>query len=117
MGTLQICQGSRASLGWQRVNHWFGCPVMQGVSWVGGSFLTGPAFPLSPPSAADMAKLAEEVFPCKTELLSGGLQGRNHDRILQHLGAGFPVLIPYPSLGKLFLSVPFKASLKFETVY
>ncbi|KAK9394211.1 UPF0692 protein C19orf54 like [Crotalus adamanteus] len=46
-------------------------------------------------SAADMARLAEEVFPCKAELLSGGLQGRNHDRILQHLGAGFPVLIPY----------------------
>uniref|UniRef100_A0A8C5SDG3 Actin maturation protease n=1 Tax=Laticauda laticaudata TaxID=8630 RepID=A0A8C5SDG3_LATLA len=46
-------------------------------------------------SAADMANLAEEVFPCETELLSGGLQGQNHDRILQHLGAGFPVLIPY----------------------
>ncbi|XP_070620053.1 actin maturation protease isoform X2 [Erythrolamprus reginae] len=46
-------------------------------------------------SAADMAKLAEEVFPCRTDLLSGGLQGQNQDRILQHLCAGFPVLIPY----------------------
>ncbi|XP_007443152.1 UPF0692 protein C19orf54 homolog [Python bivittatus] len=46
-------------------------------------------------SAADMAKLAEEVFPCTTQLLSGGLQGQNRERILQHLGAGFPVLIPY----------------------
>ncbi|XP_063168546.1 actin maturation protease isoform X2 [Candoia aspera] len=46
-------------------------------------------------SAADMAKLAEEVFPCETQLLSGGLQGQNHERILQHLGAGFPALIPY----------------------
>uniref|UniRef100_A0A8D2L7C0 Actin maturation protease n=2 Tax=Varanus komodoensis TaxID=61221 RepID=A0A8D2L7C0_VARKO len=42
-----------------------------------------------------MAKLAEVAFRCKTELLSGGLEGENHKRILQHLCAGFPVLIPY----------------------
>ncbi|XP_042296677.1 UPF0692 protein C19orf54 homolog isoform X2 [Sceloporus undulatus] len=46
-------------------------------------------------SAADMAKLATEVFPCQAELLSGGLEGHNHERILRHLSAGFPVLIPY----------------------
>ncbi|XP_078236004.1 actin maturation protease isoform X2 [Pogona vitticeps] len=46
-------------------------------------------------SAADMATLAKEVFPCQTELLSGGLEGQNHRRILQHLWSGFPVLIPY----------------------
>ncbi|XP_066494606.1 actin maturation protease isoform X2 [Tiliqua scincoides] len=46
-------------------------------------------------SAANMAKLATEVFPCRVELLSGGLEGQNHDRILQHLGASLPVLIPY----------------------
>uniref|UniRef100_A0A803SQ19 Actin maturation protease n=1 Tax=Anolis carolinensis TaxID=28377 RepID=A0A803SQ19_ANOCA len=47
-------------------------------------------------SAADMAKLAGEVFPCQTELLSGKLEGENRERILRHLSAGFPVLIPYP---------------------
>ncbi|XP_062818906.1 actin maturation protease [Anolis carolinensis] len=46
-------------------------------------------------SAADMAKLAGEVFPCQTELLSGKLEGENRERILRHLSAGFPVLIPY----------------------
>ncbi|XP_062995857.1 actin maturation protease [Elgaria multicarinata webbii] len=46
-------------------------------------------------SAADMAKLAEGVFPCKTELLSGGLEGQSQERILRHLCTGFPVLIPY----------------------
>ncbi|XP_061452778.1 actin maturation protease isoform X2 [Rhineura floridana] len=46
-------------------------------------------------SAANMSRLAEEVLPCQTELLSGGLEGENYGRILQHLSAGFPVLIPY----------------------
>nr|XP_028597806.1 UPF0692 protein C19orf54 homolog isoform X2 [Podarcis muralis] len=46
-------------------------------------------------SAADMSKLAEEVFPCQAELLSGGLGGENYQRILRHLSQGFPVLIPY----------------------
>ncbi|KYO32270.1 hypothetical protein Y1Q_0015041 [Alligator mississippiensis] len=46
-------------------------------------------------SAADMAKLAAEVFPCRAELLTGGLEGANRDRILCHLGAGCPVLVPY----------------------
>ncbi|XP_015266102.1 PREDICTED: UPF0692 protein C19orf54 homolog isoform X1 [Gekko japonicus] len=46
-------------------------------------------------SASDVAKLAEEVFPCQAELLSGGLEGQNRERILQHLLAGLPLLIPY----------------------
>nr|XP_056702298.1 actin maturation protease [Euleptes europaea] len=46
-------------------------------------------------SAADMARLAEEVFPCRAELLSGGLEGQNRHRLLQHLLAGLPLLIPY----------------------
>ncbi|KAJ7304493.1 hypothetical protein JRQ81_012063 [Phrynocephalus forsythii] len=46
-------------------------------------------------SAADMAVLAQEVFACQAELLSGGLEGQNQRRILQHLWSGFPVLIPY----------------------
>ncbi|XP_054855674.1 actin maturation protease isoform X2 [Eublepharis macularius] len=46
-------------------------------------------------SAADMAKLAEEVFSCQAELLSGGLEGRNQERLLRHLLAGLPLLIPY----------------------
>ncbi|CAM4700256.1 unnamed protein product [Caretta caretta] len=46
-------------------------------------------------SAADMAQLAEEVFQCQTELLSGGLEGENRGRILRHLTAGCPLLLPY----------------------
>ncbi|XP_075771138.1 actin maturation protease isoform X1 [Pelodiscus sinensis] len=46
-------------------------------------------------SAADMAQLAEEVFPCRAELLSGGLEGENQERILRHLTAGCPLLLPY----------------------
>ncbi|XP_077174799.1 actin maturation protease isoform X2 [Paroedura picta] len=46
-------------------------------------------------SAADMARLAEEVFSCQAELLSGGLDGKNHERILQHLLTNLPLLIPY----------------------
>ncbi|XP_067412712.1 actin maturation protease [Emydura macquarii macquarii] len=46
-------------------------------------------------SAADMAQLAEEVFQCRAELLSGGLEGENRDRILLHLTAGCPLLLPY----------------------
>ncbi|KAL8220014.1 UNVERIFIED_CONTAM: hypothetical protein K2H54_037702 [Gekko kuhli] len=49
-------------------------------------------------SAADVGRLAEEVFPCQAELLSGGLEGQNRERILQHLLAGLPLLIPYPAL-------------------
>ncbi|XP_078389424.1 actin maturation protease [Cetorhinus maximus] len=46
-------------------------------------------------SGANMVKLAEEVFLCHGELLNGGLMGRNKARILHHLLAGYPVLIPY----------------------
>ncbi|KAM4604577.1 actin maturation protease [Discoglossus pictus] len=42
-----------------------------------------------------MARLAEEVFRCRTELLSGGMDGENRERILHHLSAGHPVLVPY----------------------
>uniref|UniRef100_A0A663FI30 Actin maturation protease n=1 Tax=Aquila chrysaetos chrysaetos TaxID=223781 RepID=A0A663FI30_AQUCH len=46
-------------------------------------------------SAADMAALAEELFPCRAELLSGGLEGSNRPRILRHLLGGLPLLVPY----------------------
>ncbi|XP_061828100.1 actin maturation protease [Nerophis lumbriciformis] len=45
-------------------------------------------------SACNMALLAEEVYGCKAELLSGGLSG-NASRIIAHLWARQPVLIPY----------------------
>ncbi|XP_010565495.1 PREDICTED: UPF0692 protein C19orf54 homolog [Haliaeetus leucocephalus] len=46
-------------------------------------------------SAVDMAALAEELFPCRAELLSGGLEGSNQPRILRHLLGGLPLLVPY----------------------
>ncbi|XP_066099958.1 actin maturation protease isoform X3 [Saccopteryx bilineata] len=46
-------------------------------------------------SVADMGRLAEEVLGCRAELLRGGLGGPNRDRVLQHLVAGHPLLIPY----------------------
>uniref|UniRef100_UPI00398F0312 actin maturation protease isoform X2 n=1 Tax=Pristiophorus japonicus TaxID=55135 RepID=UPI00398F0312 len=46
-------------------------------------------------SGANMVKLAEEVFRCRGELLNNGLMGRNRARIMHHLWAGYPVLIPY----------------------
>uniref|UniRef100_A0A8C8RFE9 Actin maturation protease n=1 Tax=Pelusios castaneus TaxID=367368 RepID=A0A8C8RFE9_9SAUR len=46
-------------------------------------------------SAADMAQLATEVFQCQAELLSGGLERENRSRILLHLIAGWPLLLPY----------------------
>ncbi|XP_072704886.1 actin maturation protease [Ciconia boyciana] len=46
-------------------------------------------------SAADMAALAQDLFPCRAELLSGGLEGPNRPRILRHLVGGLPLLVPY----------------------
>ncbi|XP_073405359.1 actin maturation protease isoform X2 [Dendrobates tinctorius] len=46
-------------------------------------------------SAENMSRLAEEVFGCHCELLTGGMEGENRERILGHLTAGLPVLIPY----------------------
>ncbi|KAM8952298.1 actin maturation protease [Pelodytes ibericus] len=46
-------------------------------------------------SADNMSRLAGEVFDCRCELLSGGMNGENQTRILRHLTAGLPVLIPY----------------------
>ncbi|XP_063793776.1 actin maturation protease isoform X2 [Pseudophryne corroboree] len=46
-------------------------------------------------SAANMACLAEEVYGCHCELLTGGMEGENRERILRHLTEGLPVLIPY----------------------
>ncbi|XP_018418098.1 PREDICTED: UPF0692 protein C19orf54 homolog isoform X1 [Nanorana parkeri] len=46
-------------------------------------------------SAANMASLAELVLGCQCELLTGGMDGENRERILSHLMAGLPVLIPY----------------------
>ncbi|XP_061072747.1 actin maturation protease isoform X4 [Conger conger] len=45
--------------------------------------------------ARDMALLAEEVCGCHAEHLSGGMGGDNSSRIVRHLSAGLPVLIPY----------------------
>ncbi|KAG8448781.1 hypothetical protein GDO86_015736 [Hymenochirus boettgeri] len=46
-------------------------------------------------SAANMASLGEEVFGCRSELLTGGMDGENRDRILHHLTTGLPLLVPY----------------------
>ncbi|KAM9323987.1 actin maturation protease [Gastrophryne carolinensis] len=46
-------------------------------------------------SAANMATLSELVFGSHCELLSGGMEGENKMRILNHLTVGLPVLIPY----------------------
>ncbi|XP_068106895.1 actin maturation protease isoform X2 [Hyperolius riggenbachi] len=46
-------------------------------------------------SAADMASLAELVLGCRCEILSGGMDGENKQRILSHLMSGLPILIPY----------------------
>ncbi|XP_006901011.1 PREDICTED: UPF0692 protein C19orf54 homolog [Elephantulus edwardii] len=46
-------------------------------------------------SVANMGKLAQEVLGCQAERLCGGLGGANRDRVLQHLIAGYPLLIPY----------------------
>ncbi|KAE8585657.1 hypothetical protein XENTR_v10021394 [Xenopus tropicalis] len=46
-------------------------------------------------SAANMAVLAKEVFGCRSELLTGGMDGENKGKILQQLTSGLPVLIPY----------------------
>ncbi|KAF6076744.1 hypothetical protein HJG60_001726 [Phyllostomus discolor] len=46
-------------------------------------------------SVADMGRLAEEALGCEVELLRGGLGGPNRDRVLQHLVAGHPLLVPY----------------------
>lgn len=54
----------------------------------------------SVPTVADMGKLAEEALGCEAELLHGGLVGPNRDRVLQHLVAGHPLLIPYPRAGQ-----------------
>lgn len=46
-------------------------------------------------SVADMGRLAQETLGCQAERLFDGLGGSNRDRVLQHLVAGHPVLIPY----------------------
>lgn len=46
-------------------------------------------------SVADMGRLAQEALGCQVELLCGGLGGPNRDRVLQHLVAGHPLLVPY----------------------
>ncbi|MBN3310417.1 CS054 protein, partial [Amia calva] len=48
-----------------------------------------------PLSAQAMALLAEEVYGCVAELLTGGLGGENQARVIAHLSQGGPVLIPY----------------------
>ncbi|NXH22179.1 CS054 protein, partial [Bucco capensis] len=66
--------------------------------WMAASLLS-PSLPLPfllpPTPAADMAALAQELFPCHAEVLSGGLEGPNLPQILQHLVGGLPLLVPY----------------------
>uniref|UniRef100_UPI000B4DC924 actin maturation protease n=1 Tax=Lonchura striata TaxID=40157 RepID=UPI000B4DC924 len=45
--------------------------------------------------AAQLASLAQELLPCRAELLQGGLGGPNRARILRHLLGGQPLLVPY----------------------
>nr|XP_033811210.1 UPF0692 protein C19orf54 homolog [Geotrypetes seraphini] len=45
-------------------------------------------------SATHMACLAEEVFCCRAELLEG-MDGKNQWKLLHHLTAGHPALVPY----------------------
>ncbi|KAF6287617.1 hypothetical protein mRhiFer1_001759 [Rhinolophus ferrumequinum] len=45
-------------------------------------------------SVTDMGRLAQEALGCQAELLCGGLGGPNRDRVLQHLVAGHPLLVP-----------------------
>lgn len=51
-------------------------------------------------SVADMGRLAQEALGCQAELLCGGLGGPNRDRVLQHLVAGHPLLVPYSRAGR-----------------
>ncbi|KAM3875198.1 actin maturation protease [Diretmus argenteus] len=46
-------------------------------------------------SAQNMSLLAEEVYACKAELLTGGISGNNATTIISHMCDGQPVLIPY----------------------
>ncbi|XP_072775919.1 actin maturation protease-like [Taeniopygia guttata] len=46
-------------------------------------------------SAAQLAALAQELLPCRAELLQGGLGGHNRARILRHLLRGHLLLVPY----------------------
>lgn len=46
-------------------------------------------------SAFNMGLLAEEVFPCRAQLLTGGMGGENRAAIIRHLATGLPLLIPY----------------------
>uniref|UniRef100_A0A8C3QBW1 Actin maturation protease n=1 Tax=Geospiza parvula TaxID=87175 RepID=A0A8C3QBW1_GEOPR len=46
-------------------------------------------------SAAHVAALAQELLPCRAELLQGGLGGPNRARLLRHLLRGRPLLVPY----------------------
>ncbi|XP_058715944.1 atypical kinase COQ8B, mitochondrial-like isoform X4 [Poecile atricapillus] len=46
-------------------------------------------------SAAQLAALAQELLPCRAELLQGGLGGPNLGRVLRHLQRGHPLLVPY----------------------
>ena len=43
-----------------------------------------------------MGRLAQEALGCQAEVLCGGLGSPNRDRVLQHIVAGHPLLIPYP---------------------
>ncbi|KAM9270539.1 actin maturation protease [Cariama cristata] len=70
--------------------HGVGLEELVGVAQDRGFTARGEMF-----SAADMATLAQELFPCRAEVLSGGLEGPNRARILQHLVGGLPLLVPY----------------------
>ncbi|XP_043923183.1 UPF0692 protein C19orf54 homolog isoform X2 [Protopterus annectens] len=46
-------------------------------------------------SADNMAQLAEDVYNCQADVISGGMMGSHCNKIISHIIAGLPVLVPY----------------------
>ncbi|XP_041092298.1 UPF0692 protein C19orf54 homolog isoform X3 [Polyodon spathula] len=57
-------------------------------------------------SASNMGLLAEEVFRCRAQLLTGGMGGENRAAIIRHLATGLPLLIPLVSYDEDFNHQP-----------
>ncbi|XP_030324633.1 UPF0692 protein C19orf54 homolog [Calypte anna] len=71
-------------------SHGVGLGEVLGAAQARGFTARGEMF-----SALHMAALAQELFPCRAEVVSGGLGGPNRPKILQHLTRGLPLLVPY----------------------
>ncbi|XP_005062886.1 PREDICTED: UPF0692 protein C19orf54 homolog, partial [Ficedula albicollis] len=68
---------------------------MRGVNAPGdGRGLEGNGAGRTQGLAAAMAALAQELLPCRAELLQGGLRGPNRGRVLRHLLRGRALLVP-----------------------